>query len=206
MHLEPILQLETDVCIVGGGVMGAATAYAISRKTEKKIILLDRYGVGNEYCSSNDVNRVFRYAYGNDPYYTKMAIESLGLWKEIEKESRQELLIPTGLLMLEGDDQQANEFNESSFGTLTKLGLGAKLYEGPELKKRFPQFRTRRGFLDPHGGVLLASKSLETMASQARAKGARILEKHVTAFRDRSGRSEERRVGKECRSRWSQDQ
>src|SRR5438309_7749917 len=186
--------------------MGAATAYAISRMTEKKIILLDRYGLGNEYCSSNDVNRVFRYAYGNDSYYTKMAIESLELWREIEKESRQELLIPTGLLMLEGEDQHANEFNESSFNTLTKLGLGAKLYDEPELKKDFPQFRTRRGFFDPHGGVLLAAKSLETMASQARAKGARILEKRVTSFRDRSGRSEERRVGKECRSRWSQDQ
>src|SRR5713101_2228410 len=180
MHLEPVLQLEADVCIVGGGVMGAATAYAMSRMAEKKIVLLDRYGLGNEYCSSNDVNRVFRYAYGNDQYYTKMAIESLKLWREIEKESRQELLIPTGLLMLEGEDQQANKFNESSFRTLTKLGLGAKLYEGPELKKRFPQFRARRGFL-------LAWQSLETISSQARARGVRILEKRVTAFRDRSG-------------------
>src|SRR5260370_39245586 len=89
--------------------------------------------------------------------------------------------------MLEGEDKHANEFNESSFSTLTKLGLGAKLYEEPELKKHFPQFRTRRGFFDPHGGVLLASKSLDAMASQARAKGVSILEKHVTAFRDRSG-------------------
>jgi len=181
------LQLDADVCIVGGGVMGAATAYAISRMAEKKIVLLDRYGLGNEYCSSNDVNRVFRYAYGNDQHYIKMAIESLKLWREIEKESRQELLIPTGLLMLEGEDQQANKFNESSFRTLTKLGLGAKLYEGPELKKRFPQFRARRGFFDAHGGVLLALKSLETISSQARARGVRILEKRVTAFRDRSG-------------------
>ncbi len=167
--------------------MGAATAYAISRMDEKKIILIDRYGLGNEYCSSNDVNRVFRYAYGNDQYYTKMAIESLGLWTEIQKESRQELLIPTGLLMLEGEDRHANRFNESSFKTLTKLGLGAKLYEGPELEKRFPQLRAHKGFFDPHGGVLLASKSLETIASQARARGVRVLEKHVTAFRDRSG-------------------
>src|SRR5260370_20131725 len=181
---EAVLHLDADVCIVGGGVTGVAPAYAIRRMAEKKIILLDRYGVGNEYCSSNDVNRVLRYAYGNDLHYTKMAIESLGLWREMEKESHQELLIPTGLLMLEGEDKHANEFNESSLNTLTKLGLGAKLYDEPELKKHFPQFRTRRGFFDPHGGVLLAAKSLETMASQARAKGVRILEKRVTSFRD----------------------
>src|SRR4029077_20742796 len=147
--------------------MGAATAYAISRVTEKKIILLDRYGIGNEYCSSNDVNRVFRYAYGNDQYYTKMAIESLRLWTEIEKDSHQELLMVTGLLMLEGEDRNANMFNESSFDNLTKLGLGAKRYEEPELKKHHPQFRAQSGILDPHGGVLLASRGLETFASQA---------------------------------------
>jgi glycine/D-amino acid oxidase-like deaminating enzyme len=92
------LRLETDVCIVGGGVMGAATAYAISRMSENRILVLDRYGVGNEYCSSSDVNRVFRYSYGNDQYYTKMAVESLRLWRELEKETGQQLLIPAGLL------------------------------------------------------------------------------------------------------------
>src|SRR2546427_8027164 len=130
-----MLQLDADVCIVGGGVMGAATAYAISRMADKRIILLDRYGVGNEYCSSNDVNRVFRYSYGKDEYYTKMAIESLRLWRETEKETGQELLIPAGLLMLEGEDDHANKFNESSFKTLTKLGLGAHVYDAPDLKK-----------------------------------------------------------------------
>jgi len=180
--------------------MGAATAYAISRMTEKKIVLIDRYGLGNEYCSSNDINRVFRYAYGNDQYYTKMAIESLGLWTEIEKESRQELLIPTGLLMLEGEDRHANRFNESSFRTLTKLGLGAKLYEKPELRKHFPQFRAQRGFFDSHGGVLLASKSLETIAAQAQSRGVRFLEKYVTKFRHRSGLEIETSEGQTIRA------
>jgi monomeric sarcosine oxidase len=192
--------VEADVCIVGGGVMGAATAYAISRMAEKKIILLDRYGLGNEYCSSSDVNRVFRYAYGSDDHYTKMAIDSRGLWNEIEKNSRQELLIPTGLLMLEGEDKPANKFNESSFKTLTKLGLGAKLYEGPELKKQFPQFQAHRGFFDPHGGVLLSSKGLETFASQARARGVKVLEKRMTAFRDNSGIEIETSDGQKIRA------
>jgi glycine/D-amino acid oxidase-like deaminating enzyme len=116
-----------------------------------------------------------------------MAIESLRLWREIEKETGQELLIPAGLLMLEGEDEHANKFNESSFKTLTKLGLGAEIYEGSELKKRFPQFQSQRGFFDPHGGVLLASKSLKTFVSQAAAHGVRILEKRLTTIRDKSG-------------------
>src|SRR3989442_684226 len=196
-----MLQLDADVCIGGGGVMGAATAYAISRMADQRIILIERCGVGNEYCGSNDVNRVFRCSYGNDQYYTKMAIESLRLWREIEEETGRELLIPAGLLMLEGQDERANKFNESSFKMLTDLGLGAEVYEGPGLKKRFPQFQANMGFFDPHGGVLLASKNLETFASQSAARGVRILEKHVTSFRDKSGLEIETSHGETIRAK-----
>ncbi|TMI06884.1 N-methyl-L-tryptophan oxidase [Candidatus Bathyarchaeota archaeon] len=195
------MQIETDVCIVGGGVMGAATAHAISRMSENRILLLDRYGVGNEYCSSNDVNRVFRFAYGGDQFYTEMAIESLRLWKELEKETSHELLIPTGLLMLEGDDEHANRFNESSFRILTKLDVGAHVYDGTELRKRFPQFQAGSAFFDPHGGVLLASESLETFTSEAGSHGVKILEKRVTRFRDKSGLEIETAEGQTIRAK-----
>lgn len=181
--------------------MGAATAYWINRMSKNRILLLDRYGVGNEYCSSNDVNRVFRYSYGNDQLYTKMAVESLRLWRQIEKETSEQLLTPAGLLMLNGEDELANKFNESSFKTLNNLGLGAQLYDGPELKKHFPQFQAERAFFDPHGGVLLASKSLETFAFEAGNHGVKILEKHVTKFRDNSGLEIQTAEGKTFRAR-----
>lgn len=174
--------MEVDVCIVGGGIMGTATAYALTRMSNKKILLIDRYGIGNDYCSSNDVNRVFRYAYGGDEYYTRMAVESEFLWKALMKETRSKLLVPTGLLMLEGRDRNSNRFGESSYKTLQQLGLGASELMGQELRKRFPQFRAERGFLDPHGAVLLASKSLEAFASQARNSGVKIAHKRVVSI------------------------
>ena len=57
------------------------------------------------------------------------------------------------------------------------------------------------GFFDPHGGVLLASKSLETFSSQAGARGVRILEKHVTAFRGKSGLEIETSDGETIRAK-----
>lgn len=173
--------MEVDVCIIGGGIMGLATACAISGMAEKKIILLDRYGIANQYCSSNDINRVFRYAYASDEYYTRMAVESHKLWKKLEKETGQELLVPTGLLMLQGEDPAANKFDESSYDTLNKLGLSARVYEGQQLKKKFPQFNAKRGFYDPNGGVLLASKALRAFASQAEKKGMKILDKQAAS-------------------------
>jgi monomeric sarcosine oxidase len=174
--------METDICIIGGGIMGTATAYALSQMSDKKILLVDRYGIGNDYCSSTDINRVFRYSYGNDQYYTKMAVESEVLWKNLMKETGQQLLIPTGLMMLEGEDDNANRFCRSSYDTLKKLRLGASEYTGPELGKHFPQFQAERGFFDPHGAVLLASRSLEAFASQARSRGVRIINKQIVSL------------------------
>src|SRR5256886_7523753 len=129
--------------------MGLATAYSITNASDSKVLILDRYGIGNDYCSTNDVNRVFRYSYGDDELYTRMAVESLKLWKSLERESGQQLLIPTGLLLLQGEDQNANSFNEASYRTLSRLKLGAEQLGQEELRKRFPQFRAGKGFLDP---------------------------------------------------------
>jgi glycine/D-amino acid oxidase-like deaminating enzyme len=130
-----------------------------------------------------------------------MAIESLRLWKELEKGTSHELLIPAGLLMLEGDDAHANKFNESSYRMLTKLEVGAHIYNGSELKKHFPQFQAESAFFDPHGGVLLASKSLETFASEAGSRGVKILGKQVTKFRGKSGVEIETREGQTIRAK-----
>ncbi|HVH16018.1 MAG TPA: FAD-dependent oxidoreductase [Candidatus Angelobacter sp.] len=165
---------ETDICILGGGIMGLATAYSISKASASRVLLLDRYGVGNDFCSSNDVNRVFRYSYGNDELYTRMAVESLKLWKDLEKGSEEEILLPTGLLMLQGEDRKANGFNESSYRTLSRMKLGAEQLEAEELKKRFPQFRAEKGFFDPHGGVLLASKVLSVLSSLIEQNGVKV--------------------------------
>jgi sarcosine oxidase len=174
--------LETEFCILGGGIMGLATAYAISDHN-KKIVLVDRYGVGNEQCSSCDVNRVFRYSYGNDELYVRMAIESLKLWRTLEDESEKQLLIRTGLLMLMGEDKGANGFNESSYATLSRMGLGAERLDHEGIRRRFPRFNAKGALFDPHGGVILASEAIATLSSLADRRGVRFRKDQATRIR-----------------------
>lgn len=174
---------QPDVCILGAGIMGSATAYWLSKMSDLKIVVLDRFGVGNELSSSNDVNRVFRYSYGGDELYTRMAVQSLELWKDLEKESEQQLLINSGLLLVQGEDENANGFNEASYRTLVKMGLGAEQLGKEELQKRFPQFKAEAGYFDPHGGVLRASKALATFNAQAQARGVRFVRAEARAVR-----------------------
>lgn len=107
--------------------------------------------------------------------YTRMAVESFKLWKELERESGQQLMITTGLLMVEGSGESANRFNKTSYETLKKLGLGAEELDRHALKQRFPQFAAENGFFDPHGGVLLASKAVSTFRDNAEANKVRFL-------------------------------
>ena len=117
--------------------MGSAAAYWLSKKTNRKILLLDRYGLANDYCSSNDANRVFRFAYGKDAYYTRMAVESLKLWKTLEKETGEKLLIETDLLLVEGDDEDSNRFNKDSYETMREMGLPIEQLDSSDLKQKF---------------------------------------------------------------------
>ncbi len=156
--------------------MGLATAHALSRTSKRSVLLIDRYGISNEVCSSNDINRVFRYAYGNDKLYMKMAVESLKLWHKIERESGQHLFIPSGFLMMEGEDEHWSRFVRDSYTTLKESGLNVESFEKGELKRRFPQFSAEKAVLDPYAGALMASKVLETMHEQVTGQGVKVLE------------------------------
>ncbi len=170
--------IDADICIVGGGVMGSAAAYWLSRTGKSKIVLVEQYTIGNDYCSSHDANRVFRYSYGNDKLYTRMAVESLPLWKRLERDTGEELLIPSGLLLVQGEDEESNQFNQDSYNTLSEMELGAEELDESDLKKRFSQFNASQAYLDPHGGVLLASKILTTLSSASTTRGVTLLENH----------------------------
>src|SRR5207247_6538641 len=111
---------------------------------------------------------------GMDVRETTMAAESQKVWRKVEEESGQELLLPTGLLLLQGADENANRFNEASYRTLSHMKLGADRLDKEDLKKRFPQFRSEEAFFDPHGGVLLASKVLLALESLAKAAGVKF--------------------------------
>ncbi len=167
--------IESDFCVIGAGIMGSAAAFWLSGNQGQDVLLMERFGLLNEYSSSNDANRVFRYAYGRDEFYTRMAMVSRNLWRELEEQCGQ-LLVPSGLLLLEGSDTEANGFNEDSYNTLQRLGLETEELDEAELGKRFPQFTSKRAYLDPQAGVLLASKTLAALGRKAKERGVRVLE------------------------------
>src|SRR5687768_5103945 len=82
------------VAIVGCGVMGAASAWALSHRGHE-VTIYEQFEVGNKRGSSHGATRVYRYSYP-EPRYVAMMKEALLLWSQLEQESGTQILQRTG--------------------------------------------------------------------------------------------------------------
>ena len=83
---------RADVVIVGGGLLGLSTAWALRGRRE--VLVLERETVGNARGGSHGPTRIFRLGY-LDPGYVAMAMQARDRWTELEAESGTRLLHPT---------------------------------------------------------------------------------------------------------------
>jgi hypothetical protein len=44
--------------------MGLAAAHQLAKVPNLRIMIIDRFGIGNRFCASNDFNRMFCFANG----------------------------------------------------------------------------------------------------------------------------------------------
>jgi len=87
---------DREIVVVGAGLLGLAAAGALVRRG-RDVVLLEQAGIGHPGGGSHGSARIFRYGYA-DPGYVAMARRARELWSELEDESGQRLLLPTGQL------------------------------------------------------------------------------------------------------------
>jgi len=168
-----LLNMKYDTVIVGAGVMGSATAYWLS-KEEKNVLLIDQFEIENSINASYDFSRIFRYAHSEDEYYINLAVESLKLWKEVEKESGKQLYFNCGLLELCNTKEDTGM---KTFHTLKKLGHNVTLIEKTKFPETYPQFKNINfGVLDRNGGLIEANSAVKTFIRLAKQNGVTIRE------------------------------
>lgn len=150
--------------------MGLSTAYCLS-KNQKKILLIDQFPIENGLNASWDYSKNFRYVYGDDKYYTKLAIKSLKQWKILERESNTQLYFKSGCLLLGESD---SSYAKKSYETMKSLKLDSTLLTRRDLRNKFPQFNSRYALLDPNGGVIEADTAVKALNTLAKKNGVKI--------------------------------
>jgi sarcosine oxidase len=160
---------EADVVVIGGGVMGCATARALARRG-RSVVLLERFAIGHTRGSSHGRSRIFRFSYDHSDY-VRMAMDSLSLWRDLERETGREVLKLTGGL-------DVGETIDRNVRALEKHGVGYELLTPDQAAERFPflAFPDDRILYQADSGIVLADRAVEAFVDSARSHGATVRE------------------------------
>ena len=159
-----------DYVVIGAGVFGAWTAYFL-RRTGASVALLDAYGPANSRASSGGETRVIRMGYGPDELYTRWAIRSLPLWRELAARTGREIFRQTGVLWL---SNEADAYLKGLCSVLEHAGVDREELKPGEMARRWPQLRLHDvtwGVLEPNSGLLLARSAVQSLVSELIAGG-----------------------------------
>src|SRR5881392_3427147 len=91
--------MPCDVAIIGLGAIGSAIAAQCAARGAS-VIGLEQFGPVNTLGSSSGKSRMIRKAYFEDPAYVPLVLRAYELWRKLERETNEDLLCITGLLMV----------------------------------------------------------------------------------------------------------
>jgi len=161
-----------DVAIVGAGVMGVAAACELAREGVS-VALIDQSELPNPRAASVDHSKVFRFAYP-DPFYVRLAVDSLKRWRKLEEETGTRLLTQTGALLI---GKHRPSFETECYEAMRAEGCAVELLDRQRVASRFPQFRALEyGVFDPSGAITHAEIALRALIDLARRRGVTIIE------------------------------
>jgi sarcosine oxidase len=151
---------RADVVIVGGGLLGLSTAWAL--RGLRDVVVLEQATVGNDRAGSHGPTRIFRMGYV-EPEFVAMAQRAAERWRVLESESGVQLLHPTPQLTF-------GPGAESVYAALSAAGVRAERITAGAIARRFPAF-TGRGdaVLETTSAVIGADHALVALREQCGA-------------------------------------
>ncbi len=167
---------QQHITIVGAGIIGLSTAYALLKQGVQHVTVLEQVAVDHRQATSRGISRLLRFEYGADLLYSEMVRLSLERWRLLEKIAQRALYTPTGLPALGNED---DNFTRPSYHVLRELGLSTEYLSRQSCAQRFPQFHTKSYNLltyNSSAGMLHASFCLQTLKALVLDLGGHIYE------------------------------
>lgn len=157
---------DADVVVIGAGIVGLATAYAL-RPDGARVAVLEQFAMGHKRGSSHGTARIFKVSYP-DAEFVEMAQASLGRWRELETLTGIEILTQTGTIDT-GD-------LTGRCRALETCGATYELLESIDVRKRFALDMPEAGtaLFQADGGVLHADRACAALRSALGGNGVEV--------------------------------
>ncbi len=160
--------------VVGAGTFGASLAWRLARDGAE-VTLVDQFEPGDARATSGGESRLLRCGHGPDPLYTASARRARTLWRELEAECGEELLVECGLAWFAHAE---DGFEAATMATFDAQGIPYERLDPQAGARLFPSFDPAGlAFLlhEPEAGVLRAQRATQALARRAAAHGATVL-------------------------------
>jgi sarcosine oxidase len=174
--------------VVGGGGIGSAAAYWLSRLAGPDVVCLEQWELGHDRGASEDHSRIIRLGY-HAPRYTALTRPAYAAWRAVEEESGVPLVHTTGALNVARPGTEGGAILDAYVEAMDAHDIAYERLGAAELRRRWPQFRIpddHAGLFQPEGGILDIRRAGAVHRALARARGATVLSHAaVTAIRPR---------------------
>lgn len=168
-----------DAIVVGLGAAGAATLLALSRQG-MRCIGIDRFHPPHDQGSSHGESRITRLAVGEGPAYAPLVHRSHEIWRQLEAETGEMLLLQTGGLVMGPRDGAAQHHGKGDFVRRTiaiaeENGIPHEVLAADELAHRYPQLSlagNELAYFEPSAGLVFPERCIAAQLQRARQHGA----------------------------------
>lgn len=172
--------MSADVIVVGLGAMGAATLLALARRGVSALGI-DRFHPPHDMGSSHGETRITRLAVGEGADYAPLVARSHALWRELEAETGQQLMLQCGGLVMGRRGIATGHHGKPAFVERTlevarQAGIAHEALEADEIQRRWPQMRLAGDEIaswEPSAGIVFPERCIAAQLQVAARLGAR---------------------------------
>lgn len=187
---------NAEVIVVGLGAMGAATLLALARRGVRAVGI-DRHHPPHDRGSSHGETRITRLAVGEGAAYAPLVARSHELWRALEAETGEQLLLQCGGLVMGRRGVATGHHGKPAFVERTievarQFGISHEVLDADGVAARFPQMRLHGDEIasfEPSAGLVFPERCIAAQLAVAARLGAetRLGTNVVSVSRDGAG-------------------